>query len=65
MGHTRDYDQRQEADRMVRNRREELDDTLKSCFDDGVEYERERIINGLEGILSEEQMAEVRDELDI
>ena len=65
MGYTRDYDQRQEADRVVRNRREELDDTLKSCFDDGVEYERERIINGLEGLLSEEQMAEVREELDI
>ena len=65
MGYSRDYDQRQEADRVVRDRREELDDTLKSCFDDGVEYERERIVNGLEGLLSEELMAEVRDVLDI
>lgn len=59
------YDQEKEAERCARNRREELDDVLQSCFNDGVEYERERIVSGLEGILSEEQIDDIRNTLEI
>ncbi len=53
------------ANDCAKNHRDEFDDVLKACFDEGVEYERERIREQLKDMLSDEQFIDVTDKLEI